>query len=178
VANAIAIIKLTDPWMQKLGQGLRERLPTTKQRVGGFMVAVAVAAAGCFVFYAIGRPGVKLWMVLLTALLLPGLVLIPRLLVAVLAALFVYIVSSFMIVQVGADARKKAADWREKIKPASTIIEFNDGRKITAPGARVVCSEHFCGFHDGKTATVLSLEGVQSIQSPMAEEQPPQTSHK
>lgn len=49
---------------------------------------------------------------------------------------------------------------------ASTIIELADGNKITIPGVRVACSERFCGFHDGKRATVISLEGVRSIQWP------------
>jgi hypothetical protein len=61
---------------------------------------------------------------------------------------------------------------------ATTIIEFTDGHKIPAPGTRIVCSEHFCGFHDGTTATVISLEGVRSIQSPEPQGQPPHTSDK
>ena len=57
---------------------------------------------------------------------------------------------------------------------ATTTIEFTDGHKIPAPGARVVCSERFCGFHDGTTATVISLEGVRSIRSPAPQERPAQ----
>lgn len=96
----------------------------------------------------------------------------PQLLVAASAALLVFLASVLMIARVSADARKTAADWKQEVKkqevkPASTIIEFTDGRKKDAPGALVVCSEHFCGFHDGETATVISLEGVRSIQSPV-----------
>jgi hypothetical protein len=61
---------------------------------------------------------------------------------------------------------------------ATTIIEFADGSTIAAHGDRITCSEHFCGFHDGQKATVISLEGVRSIQSPVPREQPPHTSDK
>lgn len=61
---------------------------------------------------------------------------------------------------------------------ATTIVELTDGNKITVPGVRIACSERFCGFHDGKTATVISLEEVRSIQSPVPQEQPGQTSDK
>lgn len=57
---------------------------------------------------------------------------------------------------------------------ATTIIERIDGSKTPLPGRRIVCSERFCGFHDGKTATVISLEGVQSIQSSHPQKPPPQ----
>lgn len=56
---------------------------------------------------------------------------------------------------------------------ATTIIERIDGSKTPLPGRRIVCSERFCGFHDGKTATVISLEGVQSIQSSHPQKPPP-----
>ncbi len=56
---------------------------------------------------------------------------------------------------------------------ATRMIEFTDHRKIPAPGDLITCSERFCGFHDGKTATVISLEGVLSIQLPMPPDQQP-----
>jgi hypothetical protein len=68
-----------------------------------------------------------------------------------------------------AEAAKKAAEDWQKSKP-STIIEFDD-HTIPAPGVRVMCSERFCGFHDGKTATVISLDGVRSIKSPVPQNQ-------
>lgn len=170
-AGVIGGMKLADTWLQKLEQEISQR-PIKRWLVGGAMViaATAVITTTAGWLYALG--GINLWMVALIAVLVPWSVLVPRLLVPVCAAALILIVSVLMVNQVGANSRKRAADRMQKIKSASTIIEFTDGRKITAPGVQVVCSERFCGFHDGKTATVISLEGVRSIQSPVPQEQP------
>jgi hypothetical protein len=94
---------------------------------------------------------------------------------------FIGVIALFLVIKYVTNEAFEAGKARAKEagkSNASTIIELTDSRKITVPGVRVVCSERFCGFHDGERATVISLEGVQIIHPPVPQEQPPHTSDK
>jgi hypothetical protein len=146
-------------------------------------IGLAVAAAG--VVGAFFSPPATTTQWILTGIFVGTIVLaiilswewvLPAAMYCIIGALVGFGVLSY-VSQKGAELGQERKNQAQR-NPATTIIEFTDRSTTPAPGDLIVCSERFCGFHDGKTATVISLKDVRSIQSPMPQQQPPHTSKK
>ena len=172
-ACLFALIDRAEGWLSR-------HQPPAKWRTPIALAGMAVAAAAFFIQPATTTTQWILGAIFVGVIILAG-NLFGKWVAPVVTSLFVGGVMLALVIKYvtgqAYEAGKDRATAAGKSN-ATTIVELTDGSKITVQGDRIVCSERFCGFHDGKTATVISLEDVRRIQSPGPQEQPPQTSDK
>lgn len=76
---------------------------------------------------------------------------------------FYYLQATLMVTAIGAKAGERAVNTIKESQ-FSTVIPV-DGEPYK--GKLIVCSERFCGFHNGREPKIMASDGVKEIVPPL-----------